>query len=411
MLGNTVMKEKRRRSEREKRRRGDIAKGFLSFPASSFPLISASPLLRFILKACLIFLLFIPLAYSAGFPDFKPALPGWKYVFPRDHGAHPDFKTEWWYYNGHLRDASGNEYGYQMTFFRVALVPAPSPSGSSRWRFRDVYLAHLTVTDVQGKTFLFKEEAERGSLGLAGADEGRYRVWVDTWKADQDGRGHQITAGNEELGFSLGLSPLRAPIIHGINGVSQKGSGEGRASHYYSLTRMATTGILRIRGREIPVSGLSWMDHEFGSNQLADYQTGWDWFSLQLSNGVDVMVYQLRGINGEADPYSSGTLVLPDGQSIHLPWPAIRLHSYGSWKSPKSGATYPASWEINLPQYELALALTPVLADQELLTPKSTRVTYWEGKVTVRGTYKGRPIEGQGYVELTGYDKRYRPKI
>jgi predicted secreted hydrolase len=350
-------------------------------------------------------------AFSGKPADFKPALPGWRYVFPRDHGAHREFKTEWWYYNGHLEDSSGNSYGYQMTFFRVGLIPGRLLTGGSRWRVREVYLAHLTITDVRHKTFLFQEKADRGNLGLAGADEGRYRVWVENWKADQNGQWHQITAGDRELGFSLKLIPLRAPVIHGVNGVSQKGAGIGRASHYYSITRMETTGILKIKGKEISVRGLSWMDHEFGTNQLAENQTGWDWFSVQLSNGVDLMIYQLRQQGGGVDPNSSGTMILSDSQKVHLPWSEIDLRSLSSWKSTQSSATYPASWAIDLPRHEMRLSLTPVLVDQELLTPKSTGVTYWEGKVKVQGTYKGRPIEGEGYVELTGYDRRFRPKI
>jgi predicted secreted hydrolase len=359
----------------------------------------------------LFLLLAINPAYAEKTPEFKPALPGWKYVFPRDHGAHREFKTEWWYYNGHLKDSSENSYGYQMTFFRVGLNPSRTPTSGSRWRVRDVYLAHLTITDVHHKTFLFQEKADRGNLGLAGADEGRYRVWVGNWEVFLEGREHHISAGDNELGFSLRVNPIRAPAIHGTDGISQKGAGVGRASHYYSVTRMETKGVLRIKGKEIPVTGLSWMDHEFGSNQLAENQTGWDWFSIQLSNGMDLMVYQLRQQNGGIDPYSSGTLILSDSQIGHLPWAEINLQTLSFWKSAKSGATYPASWKIDLPRYEMRLSLTPVLADQELLTPKSTGVTYWEGKVKVQGTYKGRPIEGDGYVELTGYDRRFRPKI
>jgi predicted secreted hydrolase len=361
---------------------------------------------------CLLFLLFdcVP-TYAEKGPEFKSALPGWKYVFPRDHGPHREFKTEWWYYNGHLQDTSGNSYGYQMTFFRVGLFPGQAATNRSRWRAREAYLAHLTITDVHQGTFLFQEKADRGNLGLAGADEGRYRVWVENWQVFQGGREHQIIAGDRNLGFSLKLLPLRAPMIHGLNGISQKGAGTGRASHYYSITRMETSGVLKIKGREIPVHGLSWMDHEFGSNQLAENQTGWDWFSVQLSNGMDLMIYQLRRIGGEADPYSSGTLILPDLQKRHLPWSEIQLRPKNSWKSTKSGATYPSAWEIELLNYELKLSLVPVLPDQELLTPKSTGVTYWEGKVKVRGVYKGQSIVGDGYVELTGYDTHFKPKI
>ncbi len=372
---------------------------------------STSPFPRFIIFTFLLLAVGINPVYPEKSPEFKPALPGWKYVFPRDHGAHREFKTEWWYYNGHLKDSVGNRYGYQVTFFRVGLFPGKPPSSGSRWRIRDVYMAHLAVTDINKKTFLYREKADRGNLGLAGADENKYHVWVETWEVIEKGKGHQINAGDSDLYLSLNLIPTRPPIIHGINGVSQKGEGPGRASHYYSLTRLETKGILKIRGKEIPVTGLSWMDHEFGSNQLAENQIGWDWFSVQLGNGMDLMIYQLRQQDGRVDPYSSGTLVTPDLRTIHLPLSEIKLRPLSFWKSARSKATYPASWEIDLPRYDLKLTVVPFVADQELLTPKSTGVTYWEGAVKVRGTYKGRPVEGEGYVELTGYDKSFRPKI
>ena len=342
---------------------------------------------------------------------FKQALPGWRYAFPRDHRVHRDFKTEWWYYTGHLRDASGNRYGYQLTFFRVGLVRGDFPPGASKWRMREVYLAHLAVTDVQKKNFGYAEKIGRGNLGLAGAEEKSYRVWVDNWEVKEEGKTHQLMAQDKDLGVSLTLTPTRSPIIHGNNGVSQKAAGLGKASHYYSLTRLETKGRLTIKGRDIQVSGLSWMDHEFGSNQLEKDQAGWDWFSVQLDNGLDLMIYQLRLSDGRVDPHSSGTLIFPDSQKRHLSQSDISIQVFNYWKSPRSGAAYPASWVVFLPQQELKLELTPLLADQELITSKSTLVTYWEGAVKVKGRYKGRSVEGEGYVELTGYDKRFKPKI
>ncbi len=359
--------------------------------------------------------LFLLIARNPAYPEkpseFKPALPGWKYVFPRDHGAHREFKTEWWYYNGQLKDSSGNRYGYQMTFFRVGLIPGLPPASGSRWRIREVFMAHLAVTDINNQTFFYQEKADRGNLGLAGAEEDRYRVWVENWKASQEGQGHEITAGDGNLGLALKLIPVRPPVIHGVHGISRKGAGKGRAAHYYSLTRLETGGVLRIKGKEIPVTGLSWMDHEFGSNQLAENQIGWDWFSVQLDNGMDLMIYQLRQQDGRADPYSSGTLVLSDSRTIYLPWTEIKLRALSFWKSAQSGATYPAFWKIDLPGPDIKLEINPLMADQELMTKKSTGVTYWEGAVKVKGMVRGRPVVGNGYVELAGYETRFRPKI
>ena len=359
----------------------------------------------------LLFLFGINPAYSEKPPEFQAALPGWKFKFPRDHRVHRPFKTEWWYYNGHLKDPEGNGYGYQVTFFRVGLVPGRLPPKGSRWRLGEVYLAHMAVTDIRNKTFLYQEKAGRGNLGLAGADETKYRVWLETWKVEEEGQQQRLIAGDEDLFLDLTVRPTRPPVIHGALGVSQKGAGPGQASHYYSLTRLETKGLIKLKGKEIPVTGISWMDHEFGSNQLAETQVGWDWFSVQLDDGMDLMIYQLRQADGRADPNSSGTLVRPDSRTIHLPWSEIKLRPLSFWKSARSGATYPASWEIDLSSYDLKLSIIPLVADQELMTPRSTRVTYWEGAVKVKGTHKGRSVEGKGYLEMTGYDQRFRPKI
>jgi predicted secreted hydrolase len=343
--------------------------------------------------------------------NFKPALPGWKYEFPRDHRVHREFKTEWWYYNGHLKGPEGRRYGFQVTFFRVGLIPGPMPKEGSRWQIRDVVMAHLAVTDIHNETFLYHEKAGRANLGLAGTDTDRYRVWVENWQVIEEGKRHRIQAGDGDLSLSLNLTPTGPPRIHGLNGIIKKGNGAGQAAHYYSITRMDTQGLINIRGKQIPVTGLSWMDHEFGSNQFRETQAGWDWFSLHLDNGMDLMIYQIRHEDGRVDPNSSGTLIGLESRKIHLSLSDIKLRVLNFWKSFRSGATYPASWEIQLPQHDIRLELAPLMADQELMTPKSTGITYWEGIVKVTGTYQGRRVKGEGYVEMTGYDQRYRPKI
>ena len=363
------------------------------------------------LLASIILLIFVNQAGSEKNPNFKPALPGWQYEFPRDHRVHREFKTEWWYYNGYLTGPEGQRFGYQVTFFRIGLIPGPIPKEGSRWRIHEVFMAHLAVTDINNKTFLFQEKAARANLGLAGADGGQYRVWVEKWQVIEEGKGHQIQVGDGDLSLSLKIIPTGPPLIHGVDGITRKGTGAGRASHYYSMTRLETKGHVKIKGEKFQVSGLSWMDHEFGSNQLQETQIGWDWFSLQLDNGMDLMIYQLRHEDGRVDPNSSGTLSGPDSRKMHLSLSEIKLRVLNLWKSSRSGAIYPASWEIYLPQHDLRLELVPLMAGQELMTPKSTRITYWEGIVKVKGSYKGRVVEGNGYVEMTGYDRRFRPKI
>jgi predicted secreted hydrolase len=213
------------------------------------------------------------------------------------------------------------------------------------------------------------------------------------------------------MGLDLALVPSKRFVIHGKNGVSQKAEGEGHASHYYSISRLTVSGTLAWQGRSYPVTGEAWMDHEFGSNQLREYQAGWDWFSVQLDIGMELMLYLIRHLDGRIDPTSSGTLILPNGDALHLSLSALQAEVLGSWRSKRSGVTYPSGWHIKVPGHELDLTLTPILEDQELRTEKSTLVNYWEGSVRIAGTVAGRPVQGRGYVELTGYDKEFRPEI
>ena len=340
----------------------------------------------------------------------RRALPGYTFRFPADHGAHPDFRTEWWYYTGHLETAQGRTFGFQLTFFRH-VIRRPDETRRSRWALHTLYFVHFAVTDEEGGTFRFQEKVNRGSLGLAGAETNRYHVWVEDWSVGLDGETHRLRAGGKEMGLDLALVPSRKPVVHGRKGVSQKAEGEGYASHYYSVSRLTVSGALAWKGRSYPVTGEAWMDHEFGSNQLRDYQVGWDWFGVQLDNGTELMLYLIRHRDSRIDPSSSGTIIRPDGRSEHLPVNAFEIEVRGSWRSDKSGVTYPSGWRLKVPEYEVDLTLTPTLLDQELTTQKSTLVNYWEGSVKVTGRVSGKPVRGLGYVELTGYDSAFRPEI
>ncbi len=341
---------------------------------------------------------------------FRRALPGYVYEFPKDHAAHPEFRTEWWYYTGHLSTPKGRNFGFQLTFFRHALRPA-STQHQSRWALHTLYFAHFAITDEKEKSYRFQEKVSRGALNMAGADVETYHVWVEDWVARLQAETHRLTAGKEDMGIDLTLVPAKGEIIHGIDGVSQKAVGEGYASHYYSLTRMHARGRLHWQGRSYEISGKAWMDHEFGSNQLRDYQVGWDWFSVQLENQTELMLYIIRHRDGQADPASSGTVIHPDGGSDHLPLAAFEVAALGSWHSKESGTTYPSGWRLKVPGRQLELILTPTVKNQELTTKKSTLVNYWEGSVRVTGTHRGKDIRGEGYVELTGYDAAFRPDI
>jgi len=333
---------------------------------------------------------------------YQLALPGRKLSFPSDHYSHPDFKTEWWYYTGHLETESGNRYGYQVTFFRFG-VRDRQKEMKEKPLFTELYMAHFALSDAAKKKFLYRERINRGYGERAGAATDRYLVWNEDWKVEGDNKEHRIYAGDRGATLRLALTSLKPPVLHGQNGHSQKAEGEGRASYYYSLTRMQTEGELTIDGKKEKVRGLSWMDHEFGSNQLADNQVGWDWFSIQLDNKSELMLYLMRQKDGSVDPYSSGTLVSANGTTRHLALKDFRIEVMERWKSPKSGANYPMRWKVSIPAAEIVLEITPAFYDQELITSRSTRVTYWEGAVGVKGTFKQSAVGGRGYVEMTGY--------
>jgi len=350
--------------------------------------------------------------------EFKRALPGRTFSFPQDHFSHPEFKTEWWYYSGHLRSEDKKSYGYHLTFFRTALRKEVSRK-NSKWTIRNLYFAHLAITDESKKRFEYREKISRGSFDEAGASEYKsgekaFRVWIEDWSAEINAssiQNHILRAGDKEFGIELRLSSEKGPVIHGQNGISQKAKGEGYASHYYSITRLKTEGKIFLKGKVVSISGTSWIDHEFGSNQLREDQAGWDWFGIQLENGVDLMLYQIRHRDRKMDPYSSGTIVFHDGSQRHLTVSNFQVEAMDQWKSAKSGATYPSHWRIKIPGHQIELILSPTTKDQELVTNQSTRVTYWEGSVKVEGKSGSDRIKGMGYVELTGYAKPFNKGI
>jgi len=339
---------------------------------------------------------------SAGSDAFEAARPGRVFRFPRDHGAHPEFQTEWWYFTGHLESGRGESFGYQLTFFRSALRP-PESQARSAWALNTIYFAHLAVTDPQGRTFISREKADRGALGLSGAAAESFKIWIDSWKAEEKDGVVILQAQDEGLGLNMVLKPQKPPALHGQGGFSRKAADHPAASHYYSLTRMETRGSLTLGGRTLEVRGESWMDHEFFTGSLAPGQVGWDWFALQLSDGHEIMLYLLRHQDGSLDAASSGTLVDPQGRACHLQLPHFQVKAMGSWKSPHTGAAYPAGWEIIVPGAGYRLNLTPTLADQEIRAEAPARIAYWEGQVQIQGAKDREILSGKGYVELTGY--------
>lgn len=332
---------------------------------------------------------------------WKDATAGFRFEFPRDHASHPDHKIEWWYYTGNVATASGRRFGYQVTFFRVGIDQAPA--NPSRWAVRDIHMAHLAVSDPDGRRYRFDERLSRSGPGLSGASADRYKVWNDDWSAGLDDAGHHVlTAAATNASVQLVLDAGKAPVVNGIDGISQKGARPGNASHYYSMTRMPTRGTLTVDGERFEVSGESWMDHEFGTSFLEPEQQGWDWLSLQLDDGRELMLYQLRRGDGSRDPRSSGTLVDARGAARHLTAGEFTLTAQGPTFKAPSGATYPGGWSIAIPGDRIALTVATPLANQELATA-GAGIAYWEGMVTVAGTARGRAVSGRGYLEMTGY--------
>jgi predicted secreted hydrolase len=322
-------------------------------------------------------------------------------IFPRDFGPHPEYQTEWWYYTGNLETADGRHFGYQLTFFRRGLLPPSQlPGRSSDWATNQIYMAHFTLSDVDGESFQAYERFSRGAAGLAGAQADPYRVWLEDWQVELTAPDtYSLRAANDEIAIDLTLTDAKGPILQGDQGYSQKGAEPGNASYYYSQTRLESEGQVTIDGENFAVSGLSWKDHEYSTAVLGADEVGWDWFSLQFSDGYELMLYSLRHADGSVDPYSSGTLIAPDGSATHLAREDFIIQAQGSWRSPHTEAEYPMGWVIRIPSQQLEFEITPCLRDQEL----NLTFIYWEGAVQVSGTHAGATISGVGYVELTGY--------
>jgi predicted secreted hydrolase len=351
--------------------------------------------------ACLIAaLLFLqPLA-----AQYRTALPGYRYEFPRDHFNHPDFQTEWWYYTGNVKSADGHRFGFELTFFRQAVSRDPAKAGA--WDVQDLYLAHLALSDMDGGKFYHAERTNRSGPGIAGVNSSLARIWNGNWKIQWHGSDQELNAVDASFQLHFTLHPEKPPVIHGESGVSQKAEGPGRASHYISLTRLATSGAIELSNKKFEVTGSGWMDHEFFTHQLDSNQTGWDWLSLQLEDHTELMLFRIRRKDGSIDPYSAGTYVDASGKTTHLQSSDFRLEPAGEkWTSPLTGATYPIHWKISIPKLGIELEAKTPLASQELTGNTKLAPNYWEGAIVLSGTRNAQPLSGVGYLEMTGYDR------
>lgn len=327
-----------------------------------------------------------------------------KFIFPDDYGPHPEYKTEWWYFTGNMESADGHHFGYQLTIFRTAIAP-DTVHGTSPWRSSQVYMGHFTVTDAGENKFFSFERFSRGAEKLAGASASPFRVWLENWEiAETDSKESNgipvlhLKAEQSGISIELALRSLKPVVLQGDRGLSQKGPERGNASYYYSLTRLETEGTVKTKDGSFSVKGSSWMDREWSTSALSRNQAGWDWFSLQLNNSKEIMYYQMRLKNGTADRFSNGLIVNEDGSPVSVSKDQVRLEVTGQWKSP-FGGEYPSGWKLSVPEKNIFLEIIPYVKQQEL----NVSVRYWEGAVKIKGTWSNKPVEGSGYVELTGY--------
>ena len=359
---------------------------------------------------------------------YTQALGPREFVFPDDHGVHPGFKTEWWYYTGNLFTEEGRQFGYQFTIFRNQLSPSGedfarinqkesaqmnlelNSANDSEWSTNQLYLAHFAISDVSKRDHVFNERYSRGTVGLAGASVDPYRIWLEDWeitrvtdlKATDERFPVRIKAEmSDGTALEVVLNPQKPLVLQGEEGYDKKGGEDGNASYYISFTRMQTEGLLKKDGESLVVSGLSWMDHEWSTSALDSGQTGWDWFSIQLSNGYELMYYQIRNADPELAPQTTGSLIAPNGQKRDLGQGEVQLEVLEYWTSPHTGARYPLQWTLGIPSEELKVDVATVFDDQEM----TVSVQYYEGALHVSGTFRDEAIDGNGYIEMTGYEQ------
>ncbi len=348
------------------------------------------------------------LAALAGLPawrvaqavDFAPVLPGQRLVFPADHGAHPDFRTEWWYATGWLKLPDGAPLGFQTTFFRVRTgVGEGNPSAFAP---RQLILAHAAIADPRLGRLRHDERSARVGFGRAGFESGRTGVWVGDWRFEQTGERYRAEVRAADFAYALDLLPDGPPVLNGRGGFSAKAPDPRHASYYYSRPQLKVSGTVTLDGRLLPVSGHAWLDHEWSSELLPEGAQGWDWVGLNLDDGSALMAFRMRGKDGRA-LWSAATLRPAEGAAQVLAPDAVAFEALREWRSARTGIRYSVAWRLRVGQR--LLHLEALLDDQELDGARSTGAVYWEGAVRV--SEAGREV-GRGYLEMTGYGERIR---
>lgn len=354
---------------------------------------------------------------GADIEGFSRAMGPRPFRFPEDHGAHPSYRTEWWYLTGHLDgvdEGAPGSFGFQLTFFRNALSPDPPAEGGSAWRTNQLWMGHFALTDVVAGQHVYAERFARGGAGLAGALADPFRVWLEDWELASVGAPSmtsdspqaifplRLRASHNGVRLDLELDAGKLPVLQGDAGWSQKGAEAGNASFYLSWTRMPLRGTVEIDGRVVAVEGTGWMDREWSTSALDAVHVGWDWFSIQLDDGRELMFFELRRSDGLRDPQNHGTWVDVAGGVRPLGASDVILDVLEQWESPLDGARYPSGWRLQVPAEGIDLRLTPRVRNQEM----NVSVRYWEGALDVTGTGPSGALSGRGYAELTGYAER-----
>lgn len=346
--------------------------------------------------------------------EFLKVVPGKVFQFPRDHGTHDDYPVEWWYFTGHLRSQSGKTFGFELTFFRIAVNPSASDE-KGPWHVQSLFLGHSAVTDDSRQRFYFREQTSRPSFGRAQASSSRLEIRVGDWSVKQVGeepgkesfvlKFHATDERtNAPYSLTLELNAKKGIVLQGDKGFSRKGEVDGDASYYTSFTRLEGSGTVEIEGEESDVIASAWMDHEVLSSSPGDEKVGWDWFAIQLKNGWECMLYHLRrGSEGKTSPYSSGSCISPTGEKTSLEKSEYVIQAHSTWTSPATKISYPASWTVEIPKLKARLEVRPTVPHQELASEQSLARRYWEGRALVEGDWGSTEVTGDAYVELVGY--------
>ena len=349
-------------------------------------------------------LLILVVCWHASAQQYQPALPGYHYEFPRDHFNHPEYQTEWWYYTGNLKSSDGRRFGFELTFFRQGV---DQEAGNSPWDIRDLYMAHLALSDISGKRFYHQERINRAGPGIAGASLQTRTIWNGNWQVVLQDQAQTLRATGDSFSLALSLVASKSPVVHGQDGISRKAAGAGHASHYISFPRLHTSGTIELNETTYQVQGDSWMDHEFFSDSMVADESGWDWLSLQLNDNTELMLYRLRHKDGSVDPYSSGSYIDAQGHCVFLSAHDFSMTpEQASWTSSETHATYPIQWRIGIPSLGMQLEITTPLPSQEMTA--TIGPSYWEGAIDITGTRGISAIHGSGYLEMTGYAAPYK---